>query len=218
MAPIKESLFLGCLWSSMAVSSIFICCRFGIRIKVFGRLWFDDLFLFVAWLMIIASTILWQNSYRVLFLLSRWVDEELMPVSEAELEYSRHVILGIEIMYNFSITAVKMSFLLFFRRLLYKVDIKWLSIWWWVVCFITLGALVTSIGDGQYKCLVGSIEQIQASCPETASQNHALPAVIANTVLDLLTDLLSEYHQPGKPDAYALNSSYNDTTSVTVES
>lgn len=115
-----------------------------------------------------------------------------MLASEADLEYSRHVILGIEIMYDFSITAVKISFLIFFRRLLYKVDIKWLSIWWWVVCFITLGAWVASIGDVQYKCLVGSVEQILASCPETVSQNHALPSVIANTVMDLLTDLLSE--------------------------
>lgn len=116
-----------------------------------------------------------------------------MDASKADLEHVWNMILAVAILYTLSVEAVKLSFLVFFRRLVLKADMKKLQIWWWVVCIITFATAVVSVGDLPYKCLAGSIDQIQKSCPQILRQdNIVFPAVVINGILDVITDLLSE--------------------------
>ncbi|KAH6683009.1 hypothetical protein B0J14DRAFT_136419 [Halenospora varia] len=177
----------------MAISFVFVCCRAIIRLKVFGRLWFDDFLLFIAWTSIFAGAILWHKSYRILLSLSDWKKGGVMNASKTEVKHVWNVILVVSILYVVGLGATKLSFLFFSRRLLRQTDMKALEVWWWVVFIITLGSAGVALGSMPYKCLIGSFEQIQKSCPRVLQQSHAgFPAVIIGGIMDVISDLLSE--------------------------
>ena len=51
--------------------------------------------------------------------------------------------------------AVKLSFLLFFRRLGSKI--RGHAIWWWIVLCITIATYFACIGDTDYRCCLKSM-------------------------------------------------------------
>lgn len=57
--------------------------------------------------------------------------------------------------------SIKLSFLIFFRRLGQRV--RGQKIWWWFVLALTVVTWATCIGDIQYPCLLNSLEYIMST-------------------------------------------------------
>ena len=63
--------------------------------------------------------------------------------------------------------CVKLSFLIFFRRLGVKVTGQ--RVWWWVVLVLVVGSGVACVADIDYQCSLGSMKTIQGEVFRSSS-------------------------------------------------
>ena len=88
-----------------------------------------------------------------------------------------------------SLFSIKLAFLLFFRRL--GASIQYFEKIWWPVLLITIGSYIGSVGNVNYNCLVGPLEDILQQCNTESSMSFVIKTLEANCALDILTDFLS---------------------------
>ena len=103
--------------------------------------------------------------------------------------FSNSTIISFMLMYT-SLWLVKLSFLLFFYRLGPRL-IHEMKTHWWAVATFTALAYGATFASYPYMCTFGSFEQITTPyC--MAEQNLSFVSMKVNTVLDVLTDVLSK--------------------------
>ena len=124
--------------------------------KAFGRLFIDDALVFLAWLMLLTNTILWQVGRVALYQNIAVSTGKLNPPPNFETEtkrYLRNTVVIIIFFYS-SLWAIKLSFLIFFKRLGQKVSRQ--RVLWWIVAVIVAASWFAVLGTIEYKCLLGS--------------------------------------------------------------
>ncbi|KAH8687575.1 hypothetical protein BGZ60DRAFT_558833 [Tricladium varicosporioides] len=192
-SSINESTFMGCIWVFTCMSFIFVCFRIFNRLRAFKRLWSDDILICVAWSMIFASSILWQKTYKALYSLSSLTylinsSSDPRSVLRRGLGLDNGMMLAIQVLYYCALLVVKLSLLVFFRRLVCAVEIGYLKVSWWVVLIMTVGAWAASLADVPFCGLLGSL-QYDSHCMIWLDR-PIYPSLIANAVMDVMTDLL----------------------------
>lgn len=117
-------------------------------------------------------------------------------------------IIPIFLLFYTSLLLTKLFMLVFFRRLGSKV--RGHNIWWWCILVITFIFWIVCVADTNYKCFLGSFDQIisepqqnshvvlitnrfEAYCPSLATIYFQNRSLYANLVLDVHTDCLSGY-------------------------
>lgn len=114
--------------------------------------------------MLLTFTIAWQVEAYFLYWMYDVSNGKALP-SEAFFEQYT-TFLPFVVVWNYlfysSLWAVKLSFLIFFRRLGSKT--KSHRIWWWVVLLLTIGAWVGCIADIDYPCTLGDLSYILSEC------------------------------------------------------
>ena len=148
------------MWSGTVISLFFVAFRVFVRIKSFRRIYADDVIVIIAWLMFLASAVIWQSQQKAMyeqFILSAGT---VIPTPEqlaAERKFLRSQVATVGIYYT-SLWMVKLSFLVFFRRL--GQNVRGQRIWWWCVTGFTVATWVTCIGSMGFKCLLRSLDYI----------------------------------------------------------
>lgn len=89
-----------------------------------------------------------------------------------------------------SLWAVKVSFLLFFRRLGHNVMGQ--KVIWWCVFALTLASYFVCIGDIQYSCLTAPPENIIDHCAMGTALRFQQITLKSNCAIDVLTDFASK--------------------------
>ena len=180
----------------MTVSFFFVCCRILIRLRSFGRLWFDDFFVAVGWTMVFTTAIIWHFAAHGMFQNTAVVSGQVSPLSIptyiTDTQFYLRSSIAVIILFYSSLAAIKVSFLLFFRRISAGVYIKTQIIQWWVVLGVTIATWLASVGSINYQCLAPPLEKIGARCLERWSVNYNRNTLIANCVMDVATDILSK--------------------------
>lgn len=142
----------------MPVALLFFAFRIYTRVKVFRRLFWDDALVFVAWLLLLAIAILGQFMKGPTYLVVAIGTGEVLPppdfLQQLQL-YPRGQVVFFWLYFT-GLWAIKLSFLLFFRRLGNRVRSQ--KIIWWIVLALTVAFFVTVVGILDYACLLGSIE------------------------------------------------------------
>lgn len=148
------------MWGGTAVSLCFFIFRVFVRLRYFERLYADDFCVLAAWIMLFASSIVWQTQQTALYDSFKLSAGRLQPTSSilaAEQSFLR-ANLAVLILFLSCLWSVKVSLLLFFRRLGYKV--RGQKIWWWIVMGSTILTWTACISVLQYWCLLGSADYI----------------------------------------------------------
>lgn len=200
----------GVVWSGLIITLIFFTFRIYVRVRSFRKLYVDDALILLAWLMILATSIIWQTlsgaMYRSLFVISGKVHHP-PPTFVNDQQNFLHGSAVVIVLFYSSLWAVKLSFLFFFRRLVRGVARQ--KQLWWAVLAITVGSYFACIGTIEYKCLLSSFAKIVSECAIDALHNKRLiclgycPGLAAirfqrttlhvTCALDVITDALSEY-------------------------
>lgn len=157
--------FQGIAWGGTALSFIFVVFRIYVRIKSFRRVYADDFLVVLAWLLLLTSAIIWQTQQTSMYTQFRLSSGNVVPTPEilaAERTFLRTEVATIFMFYT-CLWSVKISVLIFFRRLGQKV--KGHRVWWWCVLALTVATWATCIGDIQYPCLLKSLEYIFSMQP-----------------------------------------------------
>jgi hypothetical protein len=87
------------------------------------------------------------------------------------------------------IMAVKINFLLFFKRL--GTQITSYLIFWYFVLFITVACGAT-IGLMDYKCIFGSLEYTMRNCNHGSNNKRYFDIQKISVILDVISDVLSK--------------------------
>ena len=155
-------------WAGVAIAACFFLFQIYVRIKTFSRLFADDALVLVAWLMLLASAIIWQFNKDVLYMTLAISAGALSTVPEnfpAEMQrYLRHSIAAFVFFYS-GIWSIKLSFLIFFRQL--GSHFWGQKILWWSIFGVTIATYFVSLGTIHYHCFNSSFQHIMG----TSQQN-----------------------------------------------
>lgn len=157
------------------------------------RVFWDDACAGLAAILIIITAGLWQWTARDIY----YILNLAAGLAPLEADFATRLIRGlkasliVELFFYTSLFLVKLSFLLFFRRLGSNVRGQ-KHIWWSVFAFAVIGYLV-SIGNVEYHCLVNtSVVYIETHCSSQTAIHFTTATLITNCVLDVLSDVASE--------------------------
>ena len=190
------------------MSLCFLIFSLYVKLRSFRRLYADDYLVTTAWTMLLAFAILWQVEVPILYE-QYAVQTGTAPFTPAFIKKDTQLlrsVVAFTILFYSCLWAVKISLLLFFRRLGSKVTGH--KIWWWSILIITILAWAACIGDINWKCTLGSYYWIwitcesasglssfantsKAHCDSAASVRFEFNTLVANCVVDLVTDCLS---------------------------
>ncbi|KAL2192380.1 hypothetical protein P885DRAFT_47832 [Corynascus similis CBS 632.67] len=119
------------------------------------------------------------------------VSNRSIPMPPTFLDDVPKALHGIFIQGILSITgvhAVKLSFLLFFRRLGRQMP-KYM-VFWWFVAFVTLASYAVSIALVEYKCMLSSLDVIFFECTANGETARQWTYMIAYCTIDAASDVL----------------------------
>ncbi len=148
------------MWGGTALSLCFLIFRIFVRLRYFKKVYADDFFVLAAWFMLLTSSIIWQTQKTPLyysFKLSAGQMQATANVLAAEQSFF-HANLAVLILFLSCVWSVKISVLLFFRRL--GQQVRGQKIWWWSVMGFTILTWAICIGVLQYWCLMGPADYI----------------------------------------------------------
>lgn len=198
------------MWASVAVAIIFVAFRFIARIRIFGRLQLDDGLVLFAWLALLINVVLWQTGADSLYEYIAVTSRQLWP-PPLGFEHRFEVFLRKDaatlILFYTGLWSVKLSFLLFFKRL--GQNVRHQGKIWWVVLAITVAAYIVGVGTIPYRCMVSSFSYMWCKCLSRSMVRNRLTTGVhcedpgpvrfnkislqANMILDVVTDALSSY-------------------------
>lgn len=180
------------MWTGTCLSLIFLVLRLVSRFRAGSRqLFLDDWFAIFASILVLITAALWQwtaaDMYYVLDISAG------LSVPDADF-YTKLILFAriqfvVEFFFYTTLIAVKLSFLLFFRRLGQRVQGQ--QYIWWPVLFFSLVSYIVSLGDIQYACELGPAETLVTYCNSASATNFTTATLKANCALDVFSDFLS---------------------------
>ena len=118
--------------------------------------------------MLLAYAIIWQVEAPTLYL-QYAVQSGTAPFTPEFISKDTLLlrsIVPVSILFYSCLWAVKISLLLFFRRLGSNVNGQ--KIWWWSIFVVTVLAWVACIGDLNWRCSLGSYYWIYVTCKSSS--------------------------------------------------
>lgn len=184
--------YLATIWAFVALSGITLACRLVARFQGPRQLFLDDGLVIFAWLLSLVTAAVWQWAARAMYYImnvqagvATYAADRYLPSLRDWLNAS----LIASLFFYTALFSIKLSFLFFFRRLGNKINnFKYI---WWGVLFVTVSCFLASVGNVDYKCLVGTIEQITGVCQTEHEIAFPKVTVKANAALDIVTDFMS---------------------------
>jgi hypothetical protein len=162
-----------------------------VRIKTFRRLLIDVYLTGFAWIVLLATAILWQIVTPDMYELMEVTAAIRIPgpnfIENAE-RYMKSSLAAL-FMFYVGLWTVKMSFLVFFYRL--GEQVTYYRISWWIVTIFTVAAGFTCIGTIQYNCLSKPIMEVMIKCTSHDAIQFQNITLKVNCALDVFTDVLS---------------------------
>lgn len=144
----------------------------------------------LALLLCVAS--LGQVCIQDMYTIMAVANNERMSGSDSSMAAQRGMrVAGVAGLLSFlGIWAIKLNFLLFFRRLVVKIT-KYMILWW-AVLIITIACGAITISLTQFHCTFGPMDYIMTTCLQPSTLKRANTFYLVSCIVDVVSDLLSE--------------------------
>jgi hypothetical protein len=172
---------------------LFACAgRVYIRYKCFHKLLIDDWAMIFALVLLLCSVSLGQVYLKDIYMLMGVARGDIIPDANFPHEAQRGLrAFGIAMLFSYlGIWAIKLNFLLFFKRL--GAQITAYTIFWWIVLVFTMACGVVSIGLMQFHCMFGPITEIMVVCPQYDILKKTYDFFKVSCIVDVISDAFSE--------------------------
>lgn len=145
-----------------------------------------------AWALMLAVTIVTQVFADAMYKVSDILSGRVLPSPQFSIWSTQtgRAGLAIIILSITSLWAIKISFLVFFKRLGTE-KIRSLRIHWWIVTILTILTYFANFPHIEYVCMVGSFEELVAYQCHIRKRTTFF-SMRFNCALDIVTDLLSK--------------------------
>ena len=179
------------IWTCTSLATIALAFRFYVRVKTFRRLRADDFLAGFAWIILLATAILWQVIMPDMYELMEVTSAIRIPSVNFVQNAERFMKGSLAVLFLFyvGLWSIKMSFLVFFYHL--GDQVTYYRVSWWCVTIFTAAAGFVCIGDIQYHCLADPLVKVAAKCISGDSVNFQNITIKVNCGLDVFTDALS---------------------------
>ena len=134
----------------------------------------EDGLVVAAWMMLLASVILWQIRVSTLYEQYAVTSGQILPSSDffdRDTALLRSSIAFSSLFYS-CLWSIKLSFLLFFRKFGIEAR-RHLKIWWWCVLLVTLVTWIVCMTYFDHKCYLGSLEHYQSKLEHVQKETEA---------------------------------------------
>ncbi|KAK3946142.1 hypothetical protein QBC46DRAFT_402509 [Diplogelasinospora grovesii] len=182
--------YLGLMWAAEGFALVFLSIRLYSRLHGQRRLFWDDAFVILATILTTVVAGLWQwqaaPMYQILNV-AAGLEAPAADFFDKEFLWLK-VQLSAEILFYTSLTAVKLAFLFFFKRLGNNVNrFNW---YWWPVVLFVLAIYFVSMGNIQYRCLLPTAEDLLGYCISDDANNFTAITLKFNCAMDVFSDFL----------------------------
>ena len=151
------------IWAVTAIALPFVPFRLYVRLRVFRRLFADDAFVVLAYILLLAFACFWQTYAKDLYTVYDVATGVKAPGADFNIHFKRY--LNGEVftifMYGFSLWFIKLAFLLFFRRLGYQV--RYQALIWWCVLAFNVATFIIWMGITNWRCITASAVKAQGT-------------------------------------------------------
>lgn len=146
----------------------------------------------MAWIPALCTAIDWQVVSKFMYKFILVTSGQVWPppqnfIHDTERYYKGSMV--VLVLFYTSLWSVKISFLLFFKRL--AQDLTALRIQWWVIFVFTILSYLACFADTQYWCLVAPLPKIFEKCSTDSAIYWTLFTLKFNCAMDVVTDCLS---------------------------
>lgn len=141
----------------------------------------------------IANAIIWQIKAQDMYYsisVAAGLEKPGANFASVSESYFKSTIAVIILFYT-SLWSIKISFLLFFRRL--GNNVKHQKIFWWPVFGFTVATYLACIGSIQYPCLIRSSTYFAAHCATPSATSFRQDMLKLHCALDVSTDFFSMF-------------------------
>ncbi|MCJ1271129.1 hypothetical protein MMC22_011028 [Lobaria immixta] len=184
---VKIHTFLGVIWGGLAIAMIFVVIRLFARLKTFKKLFADDFFVIFALILALASAIVWQIFAKYMFqMLAVAYGSPPGPNFATQFEHYSKSSAAVVILFYSTLWAIKISFLIFFKRLGKNVTRQ--NLLWWPIFGFTMATYFASIGAIPYSCFMDSLDEVLRNCSTNSAARFQEVALKLNCAWDVLTD------------------------------
>ena len=148
------------MWGGVAVTFCFVAFRGYVRLSLFRRLFVDDALVFASWLMLMGNAITWQIASGSMYTLVNVENGVQLPPPDFfdQLKLFFRSQIAVNLLMTCGLWAIKLSFMLFFRKLGHNV--RGQKPLWWGVLIAIVAAFAICIGVYDWPCLVRPLPEI----------------------------------------------------------
>lgn len=189
-AAVPVTNFMAGSWTAASIAAIFLSVRLYTRLRATRRLFWDDTVLIFGTVFVIAASALWQWAAPKFWFILAVGSGTAFPTDlqqfMKDVEITMRVFFVEQVFFYSTLACVKLSLLLFFRRIGWHMTK--IRVAWWSVLGFVVATWLTSIGDSQWGCLVAKGFDIMAQCTEPPAIQYANLTLRINCALDVLSD------------------------------
>ena len=151
-SKVSQTAFEITIGALLGITLLIACGRTYARISFFKRYLIDDVFFYIATIMLITATGLLYAEAPLIYLQVDVQTGVRKPPRDfiAKLILGLKIQTGITVMTSGSLFAIKFSFLFFLKNLIWQS--KRLMIWWWVIIGVCIPAALVSMCMGFIIC------------------------------------------------------------------
>ncbi|KAK3985000.1 hypothetical protein QBC44DRAFT_405940 [Cladorrhinum sp. PSN332] len=156
---ISYNAFIATIWTTASLALLFVALRLYARIRGPGKLFADDVFIVFALVILIVTGALWHWAARDIY---TFLDLQARRTTHLPEDWQQQFVRYNQVwsanqgLYYTALTMVKLSLLLFFRRLGYQTG-KMKKVWWPLVAYV-VAALIIAVACTPWDCALSSTD------------------------------------------------------------
>ena len=170
----------------------FLLARLFVRMRIFNKWFVDDYLVTLAWLQLLAFSIVWQifakDLYTVVDALSAGITDSIINIIYHVGRFQMAATASY-VLQALCLWSVKASFLAFFRKLGNNVPHQ-RPIWWGAVVF-NLASFAIWVGTVPWKCVAVPVEVAIATCNNSGVAAFSQATIRVEAAFDILSDVAS---------------------------
>ncbi|KAK0744608.1 hypothetical protein B0T21DRAFT_389898 [Apiosordaria backusii] len=183
--------FNGTIWAFTGLTFITLVIRLYTRWRTFRKLFWDDGFVIISWLIVFINAVVWATQWWNMYAIIWWgAGLQPYPPPLDDIKQWMDCLLAMQLLIFTCLTCVKVALLLFFRRLYGKSESKRQKQYWWFTMISTLVVYIISMTTPQFKCYTNDFVYQNDHCNSGWFVTETLIIMTVVTVLNLITDLL----------------------------
>ncbi|KAI1086279.1 hypothetical protein F5B19DRAFT_479829 [Rostrohypoxylon terebratum] len=178
------------IWTGVSLCILAFSCRLVIRTVCFRRLLFEDYFMLLSLIILIATAIILQVLVQYCYNIEevRIGNEVIMMEFLEGLVKGLHGHVALMMMNYIGIWLIKFSFLIFLSRLGERVT-KY-RVFWWIVLIFNIISGVAAIAIIPFGCLLAPVDSIILVCKGRGNRIFANLNSIISCLLDAVGDAM----------------------------